>query len=71
MKKVKITEEEALHELRSLIDYETNITKLAKHFAVSVAFMSMVLKGRKKITNPMLSEIGVQRCVEYYRIVDR
>jgi len=62
----EISEQEALELLRAQISYGRRITGLAKELGVSQAFMSAVLAGQKRMTDPMLKLIGVERRVTYF-----
>lgn len=64
----EITEDEALNLLRSRVSYGKNITTLATELGVSQAFMSAVLAGKKRMTDPMMESIGVVRKVTYWRV---
>lgn len=64
----EITEQEALELLRSQVSYGKRITHLAKELGVSQAFMSMVLAGQKRMTDPILKSIGVERRTTYFLI---
>lgn len=61
----EISEQDALERLRARISYGMRIKTLATKFGVSQAFMSMVLAGKKRMTEPMLRSIGVERKVTY------
>ena len=63
----EISEEEALNLLRARVSYGRNITTLAAELGVSQAFMSAVLAGKKRMTDPMLESVGVVRKVTYLR----
>ncbi len=64
----EITEEEALDLLRSSVPCDKSITALAVDFNVSRPFMSRVLAGKKRMTEPMLSSIGVVRRDTYWKV---
>lgn len=61
----EISEAEALKKLRAFITYDVKIKDLAKRFGVSSAAMSATLSGKRKMTDEMLTAIGV-RCVVVY-----
>jgi hypothetical protein len=67
----EITEEQALNRLRARIAYGRRIKDLADQFQVSIQFMSAVLSGKKKMTEPMLKSIGVRRSIVYIDCPER
>ena len=66
----EISEQEVLERLRARKPYGTLLKNLAAEFDVSVAFMSAVLLGQKRIPDRMLRAIGVERKVAYYLVKD-
>lgn len=62
----EISEQDALERLRSRVSYGKPATALAGEFGVSQAFMSAVLSGKKRMTDPMLKSIGIERRVTYF-----
>lgn len=61
----EISEDQVLNRLRAKVSYGKKIKDLADDFGVSAAFMSMVLAGKRPITEPMLKAIGVRRHTVY------
>lgn len=61
----EIAESDALALLRARVTYRFNISNLADEFDVSVSFMSAVLQGKKRMTEPMLKAVGVERRTIY------
>jgi hypothetical protein len=64
----EISKQEVLERLRARKPYGTLLKDLAAEFDVSVAFMSAVLRGQKRIPDSMLGTIGVERRVAYYLV---
>lgn len=60
-----LTEKEVLQRLRNMVRYEVKIKDLAVKFNVSAAFMSMVLSGKKPITEPMLKHLCVEKIITF------
>jgi predicted transcriptional regulator len=63
----RITEDAALDLLKGWIAYDFTQAELAQEFGVTPAFMSAVLKGKKRMTAPMLAFVGVRREVCYFK----
>lgn len=58
-----MTEEEALHALRSKISYWYSQKDMAKEAGLSSAYVSAVLKGHKSPSSKLLSLIGLEKKV--------
>lgn len=60
-----LSEEEVLERLRALVTYNRKQADIAKQCGVSRAFLSAVLKGKKKPSQAILSLINVERVTAY------
>ena len=63
-----VSPEEALCRLRALKPYGVKLSDLAARFEVSPAYVSAVLKGKKKPNEAMARAVGLRR-TEAYEVV--
>lgn len=62
---MQINEDEVRNRLKGKIGYDVKVKDLAKEFSVSPAFMSMVLAGKRDLTEPMLTSVGVKKVITF------
>lgn len=62
---MQITEEQARDRLKAKIGYSMKVKDLAVEFGVSSPFMSMVLAGKRDMTEPMLKAIDVTKITTF------
>ncbi|GGB00038.1 hypothetical protein GCM10011491_30340 [Brucella endophytica] len=63
-----IPENEVIDRLRALVTYNRKQSDIARECGVSSAFVSEVLKGRKKPSDAILSLIKVERVIIYREV---
>lgn len=56
-----MTEQEVIKQLQDLINYDYRQADMAKDAGVSSAYLSAVLKGRKRPSDAILKLIGVEK----------
>lgn len=61
----EITEEQTLNRLRAKKSYGVTLADMAGDFGVTPQFVSMVLAGKKPMTDAMLAAVGVRRRVVF------